>query len=295
MMESEGTELTYSDMLRILRESWVAILLLTVGCGLTAVIIALMMRPVYRAEVLLAPAATEAGAGSSLSRLAGQYAPLAGLIGNMDSSGGFENKEVRLATLRSRRFTEDFIRDEKLLPVLFQKDWDHAADRWKVRNGKPSTPTMFDAVRMFNEDIRTVSEDRRTGLITLAIEWSDPDVAAQWSNELVARANESLRQRAIEESQRSITFLEEELQKANVVERQQIIYNLIESKTREIMMASSRKDFAFVIIDPAVAPQPGHFVRPRRTVIAAAGLFLGFLIGVTYASVRWVNKPRREM
>src|SRR5688572_15037905 len=103
MMQDEGLELGYGDVLRIIRGSWMMIVILIVCCGIAAGIIAFIMRPVYRAEVLLAPAGTESANGSSLSRLAGQFAPLAGLIGGMDA-GGIENKEVRLATLRSRHF-----------------------------------------------------------------------------------------------------------------------------------------------------------------------------------------------
>lgn len=291
-MESEGIDLTYSDMLRIIRGSWRLILLLTLGFGMLAGIAAFLMPPVYRAEVLLASASTEAGRGSSLSRLAGQLAPLAGLIGGLDTVGGLDAKEVRLATLRSRHFTEDFIRDKNLLPALFPQRWDASAQSWKLKDGKPWIPAMGKAVKLFDEKIRKVSEDRRTGLITLAVEWREPEIAAQWANELVARANQSLRERAIGESKRSISFLEEELRKTSVVERQQIIYNLIESKIGEVMMGNARKDYAFLIIDPAVAPEPSNFVRPKRIRAVFVGVFLGLFLGILYASIRWARKTR---
>jgi uncharacterized protein involved in exopolysaccharide biosynthesis len=145
---------------------------------------------------------------------------------------------------------------------------------------------MGAAVDMFDERIRRVSEDRRTGLVTLAIEWRDRQEAATWANELTARANDFLRARAIDEARRSIAFLENELAKTNVVERQQIIYRLIESKTSEIMMANARKEYAFIVVDPATAPEPRDYLWPKYLVILVTGLLFGLFSGVIFAGVR---------
>src|SRR6185312_6687519 len=164
---------------------------------------------------------------------------------------GLADKEVSLATLNSRWLTEEFIRDRNLLPVLFPQRWDSEKQQWRVRDGRLWVPTMDDAIKLFN-GIREVKEDRRTGLVTLSIEFRDSRRVADWANDLVARVNEFLRKRAITEAQRSIAFLEGELSKTTVLERQQIIYRLIESKTSDIMMANARKEYAFLVVDPAV-------------------------------------------
>ena len=293
-MQREAAELSYGEILRILRGSWAIILAFTTVGALIAVAIALMMKPIYRAEVLLSPAAEEGGGGSALARMADQLAPLSSLIGPLDTGVGTSEKEIRIATLHSRRLTNRFISDKNLLPALFAQRWDRSSGDWKLSKGERQIPSIGEAFRLFDKKVRTVNEDRRTGLITLAIEWPDRRVVADWANDLVARANELMRARVIGEAQRSIAFLEDELKKTSVVERQQIIYRLIESKTGEIMMANARNDYAFVVVDPAVMPEPGQFVRPRRVLITAIGLLLGLFVGVIYAGVRWASKSSRS-
>jgi uncharacterized protein involved in exopolysaccharide biosynthesis len=284
-MQSDSSELTATDLLRIIRASWVTIFSCVVVAGLAAGAIALVLRPLYRAEVLLYPASAQGAGNSALTRLAETFAPLASLASTTESSDVLGGKEVWLATLSSRWLTENFIRERNLLPILFAERWNPTSQQWRLRYGKPWAPTMDEAIKLFNK-IRTVREDRRTGLVTLAVEWRDPNSVADWSNDLVARVNEFLRVRAIDEARRSITFLESELPKTTVVERQQIIYRLIESKTSEIMMASARKEYAFLVVDPGVVPSKDNYVRPRRIMITALGIFTGLLVGVLYSLIR---------
>jgi hypothetical protein len=251
--------------------------------------VALTLEPIYRASVLLSPAEPASGGTSTISRFADQFAPLASLLGG-EVTGGFAGKDVWIATLQSRRVTESFIRERDLLPILLPKLWDATLGRWKDDSFTPES-IVDDAVRRFDDEIRAVAEDRRTGLITLSIEWNDPVLAAEWATSLVDRTNEFLRERAIDEAKRSISFLEGELNKTSVVERQQIIYRLMESKTSEIMMANARDQYAFVVVDPAVAPDVDDFIFPRRVVIVGIGLIMGFAIGLGYAALRWIRQP----
>ena len=81
-----------------------------------------------------------------------------------------------------------------------------------------------------------MSEDRRTGIVTLAIIWSDRDTAAQWANQLLAEADDALRQRAIGEYTRSIDYLTSESTQASVVELRSAIYKAMESELKDAMM-----------------------------------------------------------
>lgn len=289
-MPEDIGELTFAQALQILREGWITIAVFAVVLTGAAVALAFMWKPIYLGQVLLAPAGTEDMPGNALTRLAGQFAPLADLVGG-NAQQGLDSKDARLATLSSRRLTENFIRERNLLPELFPKQWDSQAQRWKSRNGKPWVPTMDDAVSLFEHKVRRVVEERRTGLVTLSIEWGNPLVAADWANDLVRRANAFLQARAKEEATRSIAFLEGELEKTTVVERRQIIYRLIESRTSQIMMANARAEFAFIVVDPAVPSDPHRFIRPKRTMIVAAGLALGLISGALFVLIRRTARP----
>jgi uncharacterized protein involved in exopolysaccharide biosynthesis len=294
-VEAEPSELSLADLVAIVRGSWKLFAALSLLGAAIGVGIALLMQPIYRAQVLLSPAAIETGAGSTLSRLAQQFSPLTSLVGGFDNAEGLSSKEVRIATLRSRRLTDNFIRERNLLPVLFPDRWDAAAGRWKIRDGKPDVPGMDVAFKRFDEKIRSVDEDRGTGLIKLSIEWSDRRMAAEWANELISRTNQYLRARSVEEAKRSIAYLEDELGKTNVVERRQIMYRLVENKTSEIMMANARDEYAFIVVDPAITPDAGNTVKPRRAVIVLIGLFAGVFIGFIVATMRWARRRGSRM
>lgn len=246
---------------------------------LSAGAVAWLTDPVYRAEALLAPIEIEARGG--LSGLAGQFGGLAALAGVDLRSGGNEKSEA-VALLRSRALVMQFVDDLQLLPVLFADDWDAAVGSW--RSGDPrDVPTNWDAFRLFDEEIRIVTENQKTGLVTLGIEWTDAEQAKAWADQLVARVNSETRLRAIREAERSLKYLNEQLQKTDVVELRQAIYTLIESQTKQMMLANVREDFAFKVIDPAVVPDPDDPIRPRPVQLLALGLVGGLLLGVLAA------------
>jgi LPS O-antigen subunit length determinant protein (WzzB/FepE family) len=58
------------------------------------------------------------------------------------------------------------------------------------------------------------------------------------------------------------------------------------------MLANSRDEFAFRIIDPAVVPQ--EKTRPRRAMIAVVGLMGGFILGVFIVIVRHAMRDDRQ-
>jgi uncharacterized protein involved in exopolysaccharide biosynthesis len=265
----------------IIRRKFTVILitLVTTGVALAA---AFLMTPIYRAETLLAPVSDEQGAG--LQTLAGQFGDRTLLAStNIGRSGN--STEEAIATLKSRALTDAFVKQENLMPVLFTTKWDAEKHKWRVTD---DIPTHWDAFAKFDGDIRSVKLDERTGLVTLAIEWKDPVLAAKWANKLVKRANNRLQARAVQEADKSISYLKKQLAATNQVEIQQAIYRLIEAQTKKKMVANTREEYAFKIIDPAVKPERKH--RPRRTTFVLAGLFLGLMGSVILTVI--VTRPR---
>jgi uncharacterized protein involved in exopolysaccharide biosynthesis len=238
---------------------------------------AFLTRPVYRATTILVPAANDqAGLGGSLGGALGQLGGLASLAGIGLGSSTAELEEA-LAVLRSREFTEAFIRDQGLMPVLFADDWDPAAKDWKT-GSKP--PTLARGYKYFNNSIRSISQDKRTGLVTMQIDWTHREQAAQWANSLVARLNEEMRTRAIAKSNASLGFLEEELKKTNVVGTQDAINRLIEAQIKQRMVASVTREYAFRVVDRALLPDLTDKVRPKRLILLLLGPVIGLFAGI---------------
>src|SRR5690349_14548627 len=88
-------------------------------------------RPIYRATIIMVPAGSEQnGLGASLAGSLGSIGGLASLAGIGIGTDTVET-EASLAVLRSREFTEKFISDKGLMPLLFEDRWDAQAKRWK--------------------------------------------------------------------------------------------------------------------------------------------------------------------
>ncbi len=241
-----------------------------------AVAIALLTRPIYRVTALLIPAQS-VPASSALSAVLGNLGGLAAL-GGLDVNGD-NSKAEAIAILRSRSFTEAFIRDENLLPVLFADVWDESdGGRWVV--SPDEVPSIYDGFRLFDRTIRRVTEDTRSGLVRLDIEWREPELGATWANELVRRMNAQMREHAIAESNASVESLGAELAATNVVSVKQSISSAMEYHVKRRVLAATAPEYAFRTIDPAAPPDADDFVRPQRTLYIGAGFLIGLLVAV---------------
>jgi len=267
-------------LLRVVRSRWRLLLALVLAPVLLALVYALLHARLYEGEVVVLPRTQDRS--GVLNSLGGQLGGLAALAGLSLNEGSQRAEAIQM--LQSQILARQFILDRQLLPVLFAGRWDPQHQRWR---GKP--PTINDAVNYFDRGVRSVTEDRRTGLVNVRIVWRDPVQAAAWANELVRRANDQLRQRAVARAQGSIDYLKREARSADVVEIQQTLYRLMEDQYKTLLLANVSNDYAFSIIDPAVAADPDHYVSPRVGLYTFAGLFLGTLLA---AIVVFLTAPR---
>ena len=200
---------------------------------------------------------------------------------------GERNGVEALAVLKSREFARAFIEQYDLLPVFFENDWDADKKRWQV-DDPADAPDIRDGVKYFHESILKVSEERSTGLVRLAVEWTDADTAAEWANILVRRLNDRLRERALQEAETNVTYLQSEMASSNLVTLQESIGRLLESELQQLMLAKGNAEFAFKILDPAVSPKRRE--RPKRALIVIVGTILGGLLGVFAVLVVYVSR-----
>lgn len=239
-----------------------------VVCAIVAAAYSLIATEWYRAEVLMAPAED-----NMTPNLVGQLGGLARLAGVQTSTGP---RAEALAILQSRDFTRDFIEAQNLLPVLYAANWDEETESWKL-DDKGKQPDMRAAVKLFGEHVRNVEEDPDTGMVTLRIEWTDPDVAAKWANLMVQQLNDRMRLRALKEAEANMEYLRDALSQTTIVSLQQSISGLLENELQKAMVARGNKEFSFRVIDRAEPPE--YRSRPRRTLIVILAGMLGGIMG----------------
>lgn len=276
-------QISLKEVLQVLwARRWLALSFIAVLVA-GAILAAWLAPRKYEASTLIS-AVTESPGGSqmgALSSVMSQFSGLASLAGL--SVGANTRKAETIAVLQSRALTEEYIKQNNLLPVLFAKLWDSRLKRWKVTDPK-KIPNLWAANQLFKSRIRDVTEDAKTGLVTLRITWKDPVVAAAWANGLVQATNDYLRGQAIAEADRNIAYLEEQAAKTDVVGVRQAIYSILENQIDKEMLARGTEQYALKVLDPALPPNGPSSPKPLMWTLLA--LFSGLVISVFAAFVK---------
>lgn len=260
---------------------------------------------IYQASVLLAPSQNE---GGGIDGLSGQLGGLASLAGINLGGGGSNQTVIAKEVVQSRAFLTNFMHRHNLLkPLMAVEGWNEDTNEWVYDRGvyNPDTnewlpdsdgesqkPTDWELVEAFREDHLSVSEAKDTGMITVSVKHYSPVAAQQWAQWLVGDINEHMRAQDVEEAEASITYLEGKLKETNIGGMQQVFYQLIESETRTVMLASAKKEYVFKTIDPAVVPEEES--EPKRALIAVIATLIGGMLGVFIVFIRAFIKTDEE-
>jgi len=146
---------------------------------------------------------------------------------------------------------------------------------------------LWKADTVFKETRRVV-QDPKTELVTLAITWKDPVLAAKWANGLVALTNTVMRDRAVRDSQRHITYLQGEAAKTSLVPVAQALSTLMEQEYKQMMLAGGNEEYALKVIDPGAVPESPSSLRKAYLILGGmlGGLFIGCYFAFARASWR---------
>ncbi|MDD4913020.1 MAG: Wzz/FepE/Etk N-terminal domain-containing protein [Sideroxydans sp.] len=284
-------EIDLLELLRTLLKYKKSIIFTSLGAALIAAAISMSLPNIYQAEILLAPVSAEGAKGGGLASALGGLGGLASMAGI--SIGGGGSAEENLAVLKSREFLWTFVQEKKLMPILFEDEWDKTANKWIEADPKKQ-PGQMDAHRLLLNEVMSVSRDKNTELVSVAFSLKDAELAADLANSLIERLNLYLAKEAIARSERNLQYLNKELIGTQVEEMRKILFELISNERKKIMMANTQKDFAFKVLDSAVPPDVK--VKPKRGVIVflsgLAGFFFALLFVLLFESVLITNRIR---
>jgi len=274
------------DLLEYLHVIWdrrIMIAASAVLVGLLAALLSLLMPDTYTAETLLAPGQEE-GRQGGLGAALGGLLPVAGLF-----PSGDQTTLEYLAVLNSRAFLRPFIERHQLMPILFPGEWDKERGNWI---NPENTPTFWAAYSRFTMGgVLTTRVDKNSGLVTVAVEWTDPDQAADWARWLVADLNAFVREQEMKRVTDSLEFLNAELTRTREMEVRQSLFALMAREHNRKMLVNTRKDFAFRVLDPAEAPKGPS--GPRRVLIVVVAVILGGVASVFLAVFQEGLRRRR--
>jgi uncharacterized protein involved in exopolysaccharide biosynthesis len=280
---------------------------ITAVASIIAVVVALSLPNIYQSEALLAPASSSSG---GLGGLAKQYGGLASLAGiSLPGGGGDDKTALGLEVMKSRFFIAEFIeRHDLLVPLMASSGWDQstgdliidneiyeiATKKW-VRDVPPPkrpVPSLQEAYQEF-EKLLSISEDKKSGFISLSIKHYSPVVAQQWVVWLIEDINNTLREQDVTEAERSIAYLKQQVESTSLTDLQSMFFELIQSQTETIMLAKVRQEYAFKTIDPAVVPEVKS--EPKRALICVLGTLLGGMLAVLWVLVAHYAIKREDL
>jgi uncharacterized protein involved in exopolysaccharide biosynthesis len=252
-----------------IRSRWRSVLaVVLVLTGGTGAYLFLIMPASYVATVSMIHVNPASAPASATGRAGGEEPSGRQDTATVQATTGSE--EEAAAILVSRTFTQAFIEDRDLLPVLFRERWDDSRQAW--REGE-RVPTLLEGYYRFNEKVRSVEKQQSTGLTRLSIRWRDPELAAEWANDLVARLNTYLKERDRRRAQQRLEYLETGISNTEVATIESWLYGMMQKELETIMLTDVSDDYAYSIIDAAVAPE-----RPVWTLLKKAALMVLVLV-----------------
>ncbi len=285
-------EIDLSELIGVLWSGRIKIIIITLVFAVASVIYALSLPNQYKATALLAPAQTD---GGDLSSALGQLGGLASLAGVSISGGKSSESQIAQEIMKSWSFVETFIADNDLeVEVYATEGWSKSSDTLKIDDdiydatqqtwliedddtGDLRAPTSWELFERF-EEMLSVSEDKKSGLVSVSIEFYSPKVAKEWLDKYVSNINKHMQSRQVVKVSNNIDYLEAQIDKTSIAEMREVFYTIIEEQTKNKMVAEASPDYAFVAVSPSMVPEEKS--KPMRALICILGTLLGGMLSV---------------
>jgi len=296
-------EMEFSDLIKIFwRGKWILIVV-TALFGLISIFYSLSLPNVYRSEALLTPATEKSGVS-----IPGQLGGLAALAGvSLGSGGATDNTALALELVKSRDFIGRFVaRHHLLIPLMATSGWDRSSDAllydpeiydvqsktWVRVVNLPfkAEPSSLEAHDAFMNNF-SINQDKLTKMIKVTLDHYSPELAAQWLSLLIKDINEEIRQRDLRDAERSIVYLNKQIEETNIADVRATLFSLVEEQMKTKMLANVRSEYVFKTIDPPVVPEMK--AKPLRALIVVASVMFGFMLSCLIVLFRHLYKSGR--
>ena len=291
-------EIDLRELFSVLWAGKKLIVAVTAIFAVVSVVYALSLANQYKASAVVSPAHS---GGSSLGAMAGQLGGLASLAGINIGSGESNETQEAMEIMQSWGFIEAFIQTHALqVPVYAATGWDKgsnslkldddlydaASKRWLIEDsasGENRAPSSWALYQNFKSRV-AVSQDKKSGLINVSVEYYSPQIAKQWVDLFIRTINDYMRARKLEQVNRNIEYLTVQIEKTAIADMREVFYQLIEEQTKSKMLAEASPEYAFVTVSRAMVPEEKS--QPKRALVCILGTLLGGMLSVLWVLVR---------
>ena len=290
-------EIDLREIFYVLLEGKWIIVSLTSFISIIGVIFSLLMPNIYESKALLVPVNPSSGIDGAL----GNYSGLAGIAGIRLPAGADEGNSAKaIEKIRSLSFFENNIMPNIYLPNLMAvKSWnaetnalvfddsifDTNGNIW-VRDysyRKQQIPSAQESFAVFRTNL-SLSEDKKSGFITLSIKHQSPFIAKQWVELIVNEANAFYRQKDESESKKAVNYLNQQISMTGLSEIKQVLAQLLQEETKKLTLIEANQYYVFDYIDPPAVMEKKS--EPKRALICILSALLGGMLSIVLVLIR---------
>lgn len=253
----------------------------------------LLLPNVYESKALLAPVDSSGQIGAMQN-----YSGLAGITGiNLSPVISESNSTKAMNTITSLSFFENNIMPNIFLPDLLAiQSWNESQNKISYNKNiyneelnnwvrdysfpQKQIPSAQEGFEVFKSKHLNLSEDIKTGFITLTIRHRSPFIAKEWAELIINEVNAFYRQKDKTESEKAVSYLNKQIETTNLSEIKQVIAELLQQETQKLTLIEVNPYYVFDYIDPPAVMEKK--TSPKRAVICIIGVFLGVLLSIVF-------------
>ena len=290
-------EIDLRELFYVLLEGKWIIVSLTAFASIIGVIYSLLLPNIYESKAML----VSVNSSGSISGALGSYSGLAGLAGiNLPSGGDEGNSAKAIQKISSLSFFENNLLANIHLPDLMAvKSWnsktntaafdeniyDTSSNTWIRDYSYPQQqiPSAQESYEVFKQHL-SLSEDKKSGFITLSIKHQSPFVAKQWAELVVNEVNAFYRQKDKSESEKAVSYLNQQISMTGLSEIKQVLAQLLQEETKKLTLIEANQYYVFDYIDPPAVMEKKS--EPKRALICILSALLGGMLSILLVLIR---------
>ena len=261
------------------------------------VIYSLLLPNIYESKALLAPV----NSSNSISGALRGYSGLAGFAGISLPPGGDEGNSAKaIKKISSLSFFENNILKNIYLPDLMALEswnsetntvsynenvYDTISNSWIADDADltKKIPSPQKSFKVFKSKLNLMI-DNKTGFITISIKHQSPFLAKQWIEIIVNEINSFYRQKDKSESEKSASYLNQQISMTSLSEIKQVLAQLLQEETKKLTLIEANEFYVFDYIDPPAVMELK--TEPKRALICIISAILGGMLSIVLVLIK---------